>query len=138
MVNQVLNLIGPFIDMMWLGRLGPTSVAGVGIASSVVTLMNAVTNGLIKGQRALVARYTGADDYEAANHVNKQAFIIMITFSIFMAAIGIFLAEKILALFGVEPDVVSEGAAYIRIQFIGMVTMSLRMFTDNSMQASGT
>jgi putative MATE family efflux protein len=54
-----------------------------------------------------------------------------------VAAIGIFLAEQILILFGVEPDVVSEGAAYLRINFVGMVTMTFRMMTEATMNASG-
>jgi putative MATE family efflux protein len=54
-----------------------------------------------------------------------------------MALIGIFLAEKILLLFGLEPDVVSEGAAYMRILFIGMIAMSFRTIAEGIMQASG-
>jgi len=54
-----------------------------------------------------------------------------------MAAIGIFLAEPILTLFGVEADVVAEGAAYMRIQLAGSVTMFLAMIAQFVMQASG-
>jgi putative MATE family efflux protein len=54
-----------------------------------------------------------------------------------MAIIGIFFAEQILAVFGVDPDVVTQGAPYLRIQFVGMVAMGLVMMTGSTMQASG-
>ncbi|MFC1943741.1 MATE family efflux transporter, partial [Chloroflexota bacterium] len=38
---------------------------------------------------------------------------------------------------GVEADVVTEGAAYLRIQLVGMVTMSFQMMAQAVMQASG-
>ena len=40
-MNYILNIIGPFVDMLWIGKLGAASVAGVGIAGIVVFLANA-------------------------------------------------------------------------------------------------
>jgi putative MATE family efflux protein len=123
--------------MIWVSRLGAASVAGVGIAGIAVTLMNSARSAFTSGQRALIARFFGAGDREGANNANRQAFVLSIGFAIVVAAIGIFFTEPILRVFGVEPDVVRQGAAYMRINFIGMVGMSLRMFTEGSMQASG-
>jgi putative MATE family efflux protein len=136
-VGQTINTIAPFIDMIWVSRLGAASVAGVGIAGIAVTLMNSARSAFTSGQRALIARFFGAGDREGANNANRQAFVLSIGFAIVVAAIGIFFTEPILRVFGVEPDVVRQGAAYMRINFIGMVGMSLRMFTEGSMQASG-
>jgi Na+-driven multidrug efflux pump len=54
-----------------------------------------------------------------------------------MALVGIFLADSILVLLGVSTDVVAEGAAYLRIQFTGIVTMSALQVSQSIMQASG-
>jgi putative MATE family efflux protein len=93
--------------------------------------------GLAMGMRAIIARFIGAGDASSANHVARQGFAISGIFSIVMAVIGIFLAEKILILFGLEADVVAEGAAYMRILFAGSVAMSFRMMAEGIMQASG-
>jgi putative MATE family efflux protein len=137
MVGSTLNMLGPVIDMVWVGKLGSAAVAGVGVSGMTVMAVNSILQGLFTGLRAMVARFVGAGDNERANHVVQQAFVVAAAFSIIMAVIGIALSERILLLFGVEPDVVAEGAAYMRIQFVGMVTMSLRMVTEASMQASG-
>ncbi len=130
-------MIGPTIDMIWVGKLGTASIAGVGIAGMAVMVVNSLRMGLNTGTRAMIARFVGAGDAEGANHIAQQALVISAAFSTFMAAIGIFLAEPILMMLGVEADVVTEGAAYMRILFIGSVAMSFRMMSEGIMQASG-
>ena len=136
-VGSTLNTLGPTIDMIWVGKLGSAAIAGVGVSGMIVMLMNSARMGLQTGTRALVARFVGAGDAEGANHVAQQAFVISAAFSVAMAVIGILLAETILRAFGVEPEVVREGSAYMRIMFVGAVAMSFRMMAEGIMQASG-
>jgi len=49
---------------------------------------------------------------------------------------GFLSAEPILSLFGLKPDVVVEGAAYLRMQFVGSVAMSFWVITENIMYTS--
>jgi putative MATE family efflux protein len=137
MIGGVLNMLGPTVDMIWVGKLGSASIAGVGISGMAVMVINSLRMGLSTGTRAMIARFVGAGDFEGANHVAQQAFIISAAFSTFMAVIGLFLAEPILLVFGVEADVVAEGAAYMRIMFVGSIAMSFRMMSEAVMQASG-
>ncbi|MFC1900073.1 MATE family efflux transporter [Chloroflexota bacterium] len=137
LISQSLSMMGPTIDMIWIGRLGAASVAGVGISGMIVIVANSLTMGLFTGLRAMIARSFGAGDRESANHALQQSFVLGAVFSVMTALIGLFLAEQILMVFGVAPDVVTEGAAYMRIQLVGMVTMSLLRITESSMQASG-
>jgi putative MATE family efflux protein len=136
-VGNSLNMVGPTVDMIWVGRLGSASIAGVGVAGIAVMLVQSALMGLFMGLRAMVARFVGAGDEKSANHVAQQAVVIGAASSVILAIIGIFFAEGILTLVGVAPDVIALGAAYLRIQFIGMVAMSFRMMTDGVMQASG-
>lgn len=136
-INQSLNMIGPTIDMIWVGKLGSASIAGVGIAGSAVMLLMAAMMGLAQGTRAIVARYVGRRDAEGANHVAMQGFIISAAYSIVMVSIGIFFSEAILTIMGVEADVVTEGASYMRIMFIGAIARSFRMMGEGVMQSSG-
>jgi len=136
-ISNSLNMLGPTIDMVWVGKLGAASIAGVGVAGIAVMLIMSAIMGLMMGMRAMIARFVGAGDVEGANHVAQQGFAISATFAILMAVVGIFFAEPIMRLFGLEPDVVSEGVAYMRIIFVGAAAMSFRMMTEGVMQASG-
>ncbi|MFC2015126.1 MATE family efflux transporter [Chloroflexota bacterium] len=136
-VGNSLNLLGPVIDMIWIGKLGAAAIAGVGVSSMAVMVINSARMGLTQGTRALIARFIGAGDTEGANHVSQQALVVSAAYVVVMALIGVFLAEPIMMLFGLEADVVAEGAAYMRIMFIGTIAMSFRMMAQSVMQASG-
>ena len=137
-LTQSITTLGPTFDMIWVGRLerGAAAIAGVGIAGMVVQVVGAARMGLQTGTRAIVARSIGAGNEQEANHVAQQYFLISIAFGILMAALGFF-SRQILLLLGLESDVVTQGAAYLRIQLFGMVTMSFQMMSQSLMQASG-
>ncbi len=130
-------MLGPTIDMIWVGKLGAAAIAGVGVSGMIVQLVNSLTMGLYQGLRAMVARYIGAGNPEEANHIAQQAMVISLAYSITMALIGHFFAESIMRVMGVGPEIVALGGSYLRINFIGMVTMSFRNMTESMMQASG-
>jgi putative MATE family efflux protein len=136
-VGGSLNMLGPTIDMIWVGKLGAAAIAAVGVSGMIVQLANSLTMGLYQGLRAMVARFIGAGDIEGANHIARQAVVISLAYSLVMAAIGHFYARSIMRLIGVGGDVVALGAPYLSINFIGMVTMSFRNMTESIMQASG-
>jgi putative MATE family efflux protein len=136
-VANSLNVLGPTVDMIWVGRLGAEDIAAVGVAGMVVMLANALLMGLFTGLRSMIARYIGAHDPEGAIHVARQALIISTATSVLLAIIGIFMAESMLKLLGLDSELIILGAPYLRIQFIGMVAMSFRMMSDGTMQASG-
>jgi putative MATE family efflux protein len=136
-ITNSFMMLGPTIDMVWVGRLGSASIAGVGVSGMAVQLVGGAMMGLAMGMRAVVSRSIGAGDVKGAVHAARQGFTLSASFAVVMALIGIFLAEKILLLFGLEPDVVSEGAVYMRILFVGMIAMSFRTIAEGIMQASG-
>ena len=130
-------MLGPTIDMIWVGKLGSASMAAVGVAGIAVQLMMGAMMGLMMGMRAMVARFIGAHDVRGANHVAQQTVVVSVAFSVTMAVVGMFLAESILGIFGLEAAVIAEGAAYLRILFIGVAAMAFRMMAEGVMQASG-
>ncbi len=136
-INESLWVVGMTVDMIWVGKLGAASIAGVGVAGMLVWLLMSARWGLSVGTRAMIARFVGAGDAEGANHVARQAFVISGIYAIIVTSIGLFLAEPILILFGLEADVVAEGSAYMRIMFVGSAAMSFRVMAEGIMQASG-
>lgn len=136
-ISTVIMMLGPIIDMVWVGSLGTAAIAGVGVAGMAVMVINSARMGLNTGAVAVLARAIGAGDEEEAIHAAQQAFVVSAIFSTIMALIGIFLSSPILVFLGVEPEVVTEGTAYMRILFVGSVAMSFGMMAHGVMQASG-
>ena len=130
-------VVGWTVDMIWVGKLGAASVAGVGVSGIIVMVTMSTNRGFIVGARAMVARFVGAGDVVGANHAARQALVISATYSVVIAAIGVLLAESLLILMGLEADVIAEGAVYMRIMFIGWITMSFWIMAEAVIQASG-
>jgi putative MATE family efflux protein len=136
-INDSLWVVGSVVDMIWVGRLGSASIAGVGVAGIVVMILMSARMGLNTGARALISRFMGAGDTAGAVHTAQQAFVVAAAYASIMALIGIIFADEILALLGLQPDVIKEGAAYMRIQFAAAAAMGFWMMAEGIMLASG-
>lgn len=134
---EAIFMAGQIVDMIWVGRLGPASIAGVGLANFFYMILSAMDIGLIMGVRAMVARHVGAGDMRGASNVAGQAIVLGAIWGIIVAVIGLPLIGPIFTLFGAEPDVTSEGVAYIRILFAGWISAGVLVMGLYSIQASG-
>ena len=123
--------------MIWVGKLGSASVAGVGVAGMLVQLLDSLKMGLDMGTRAMIARLVGTGDSRGANHVALQGYVITIGFAAIVGTLGVIFAGPILRMMGLTPEVVAQGAPYLRIQFVGILTMGLVRQNEGTMQASG-
>jgi putative MATE family efflux protein len=128
------NLI---LEMIWVGRLGAASIAGVGVAGFVVLLVVSVKSGLGAGERAMVARFIGGGDITGANHVAGQSFVIAGAYGVIITLVGLFFTRPLFGLFGLEADAVAEGAVYLQIILVGWLTEAFWMTSFSVMQASG-
>ena len=136
-VESLLNTADQLMDLVWAGRLGARSIAGLGVAQTYVQIGMTGRMGFDMAMRAMIARAVGAGDIERANHIALQAFTLSGLFSVLMALIGVLFTEPLLRLLGVPNDVVAAGAEYMRINFVGSGTNAFRMMTGAALQASG-
>jgi putative MATE family efflux protein len=136
-INRGLTTLRPIVDTIVVGRLGPASLAGVGVGAMIVMFMQSMMWGLVVGLRAMVARLVGAGDKEAANHAAQQGYVISIILAIILAAIGSSFARDMLLLLGVETDVAALAVPYIQILFVTAVLMLVRYTNEAIMEAAG-
>jgi Na+-driven multidrug efflux pump len=69
MISQTLTVLGPTVDMIWVGKLGAAPIAGVGVSGMVVMAVNSIMMGLYTGLRAMIARFIGSGDMDGANNI---------------------------------------------------------------------
>ncbi len=134
---ETLYVISQIVDMIWVGKLGPSAIAGVGIANIVLQLIMSMDFGLIIGVRALITRHVGANDITGANRIAGQGFVLSFIWGAVITTAGMILAEPIMILFGVESGVVAEGAAYLQIVFAGWISVEILVMGLYIFQSSG-
>ena len=137
--ESVLNIGDQMVDLIWAGRLpgGFRAIASLGIAQSFTQFSRTARQGLDTSMQAMISRAVGAGNIRLANHVALQGFTLNGAYSLLMVIIGIFLTDVLLRMIGASEEIQSQTAMYMRIQFLGMATMSFRMNVGMVLQASG-
>ena len=137
--ESILNIADQAVDLVWAGRLpgGFRSIAALGVAQSFIQFSRTTRQGLDMSMQAMISRAVGSGNIRLASHVALQAFSLNAVYSVLMIIIGIFLTDVLLRVIGTSEAVRSETAMYMRIQFVGMATMSFRMMSGSALQASG-
>jgi putative MATE family efflux protein len=100
------------LDVFFVGRLGPSAVAAVGLTEAMVVIVFAVAMGLSLSTTAMVARRIGEKDPEAASQTAVQAITLGLLVAIPTGVIGIVYARELLGLMGAPAEVAREGSVY--------------------------
>ncbi|MET0556987.1 MAG: MATE family efflux transporter [Vicinamibacteria bacterium] len=100
------------LDVFFVGRLGPSAVAAVGLTEAMVVLVFAVAMGLSLSTTAMVARRIGEKDEEAAAQTAVQAIALGLLVAVPTGVVGVVYAPELLGLMGAPPEVAREGAVY--------------------------
>lgn len=126
------------VDMIFVGKLGPASIAAVGMSGDLLRLIGVFSLGISTGSGILVAQYLGARNYAQAGHVAMQAILLAIFAAIGVGVIGYPLSEFGLRSLRIkDPEVIRLGTTYMHIILVGISTMFLSMTLGSIFRAGG-
>jgi putative MATE family efflux protein len=89
LVSMIFQTLYVLVDLYWVGRLGTTAVAAVGISGNLTFIVLAATQMLGVGTTTLVAHATGRRDQTQATVVFNQAQVLSIVVGIAFLAIAL-------------------------------------------------
>ncbi len=126
-VEQVLSTLVHSADTAMVGSLGAVATASVSISGTPMMLINGVVMSFGMGFTALIARMVGAQNYERANSLVRQALTTVMMLGIPMSFICYFLSDDIPRWMGAAPDVLELATGYNKIMAYGMIFRTLTM-----------
>jgi putative MATE family efflux protein len=132
-----LESVFAVVDMFFVGRLGPSAIATVGLTEAVVTLIYSVAIGLSAAATAMVARRIGEKDHDGANTAAIQSIIISIAVTIVISILGAIYAPSILRLMGASEEVIREGQSFSRIMYGGSLVIVLLFLINGIYRGAG-
>ena len=100
------------VDIYFVGKLGPSAVATVGLTETYLFLLYSIAMGLAMAVTAVIARRVGEKKKEEAGHAAVQSIILALLSSIPFAIAGIFFARELLALMGGDNWALEQGYRY--------------------------
>ena len=102
-----------FVDTLFVGRLGPTSLAGLALGSTVFFTVYNVLMAVLLAVAPLVAHATGAGRGREPGLVAGQALILAVLLAVPGAALFLN-AQPLLTLLGLPQSAIEPAAAYLR------------------------
>lgn len=119
-LTMSLEAVVGLVDMIMVGRLGPTPVAGVGVAMQILFAVHTVMFAVGTGTIALIARRIGAGEIDIASRILGQSILVVLVLVVAVVGPVAYFAPQILAAFNVEDEVVAVGVPFLRVLMIGL------------------
>ncbi len=118
-------------DIFFVGKLGASAVATVGLTETFLFLLYAIAMGLAMAVTAIIARRTGEKNTAGAGLSAAQAIYLAMIASLPFALAGIFFAKELLTLMGADPWVIQNGYRYTQWMLGGNAVIML-LFVINA------
>ncbi len=130
-LELVMESTFAIIDIYFVGKLGPSAVATVGLTETYLFLLYSISMGLATAVTAIIARRIGEKKKEEAGMAAIQSIFLALLASIPFALAGIFYAKELLALMGADAWVIEHGYRYAQWMLGGNVIIML-LFVINA------
>ncbi len=136
-LEMVMESVFAIVDIYFVSKLGPDSVATVGLTESVITLVYAIASGLSMATTSIVARRIGEKERDKAGRAAFQSIITGIFASIVISIPGIIFAPDILRIMGANDSIVKELSSYTSIMMYGNIVIMLLFIMNAVLRSSG-
>lgn len=126
------------VDSIVVGNyIGSKALAAVGASNPIINLLVGFFMGIATGAGVVISRYFGAQNKEDLTKSVQTAIIITFLSGIVMTFIGIFATPLILKLVGTPLDVMDGSVLYLRIYFIGIISVMIYNMGAGILRAIG-
>ncbi|MDR0324919.1 MAG: MATE family efflux transporter [Oscillospiraceae bacterium] len=134
----LLGQLTSMVDLMMVGSLGAWAIAGVGLSVQPKFLLMAMFIALNTGTTALVSRFKGMDDREAARRVLRQAVLLKLAAGVAFAVVGYIFSPWLIAFMGPEDDLAYQaGVTYLQIQMLGFPVLAVTGAATAALRGAG-
>ena len=130
-LELVMESTFALVDIYFVGKLGSSAVATVGLTETYLFLLYSIAMGLAMAVTAIIARRIGEKNRDVAGKSAIQAVFLGFLCSIPFALAGIFFSRELLALMGADPWVLEEGYHYTQWMLGGNLVIVL-LFVINA------
>jgi putative MATE family efflux protein len=136
-LEMLMESVFAVVDIFFVGRLGASAVATVGLTESLMVIVYALAIGLSIGAAATVARRIGEKDPEQAALTAVQAIILGLVVAALLGVIGVAFGPQLLAMMGADADVLAIGSTFPRVMVGGSGTVLLLFLINAVFRGAG-
>lgn len=123
-VQNLLISSFALVDTLMVGQLGDVPLSAIGMATQWAWFLNICQFGFCSGATLFYAQYWGVRDEKGIHRVFGTAMTAVMLLSVVFTCICVFAPEGAMMLFNRTPEVVAQGAAYLRIAGLSYVAQT--------------
>jgi putative MATE family efflux protein len=130
-LELVMESVFAVVDIYFVGKLGASAIATVGLTETYLFILYSVAMGLALAVTAIIARRTGEKNTKDSGTAAFQSIIIGLIASIPLMIGGIFFSKELLGLMGADAWSIDVGYKYTQYMLGGNVVIVL-LFVINA------
>lgn len=134
-LQNLINVAVTSADVIMLVRVGETSLSGVSQAGQVQFIMTLIFFGLTSGAAVLTAQYWGKEDTRTIEKVMGIALRFSLIIGLLFTLLALLFPAPIMSIFTPDPQVIAEGAKYLRIVSVTYLMSSITLIYLNIMRS---
>jgi MATE family, multidrug efflux pump len=124
-IQQLALSLLNVIDVLMIGQLGETAVAGVGLANQIFFLLNLLLFGIVSGSAIFTAQFWGRRDLASIRQVMGIGLLLSVAGSLAFTAIAVLVPQVALGFYSNDPAVIAQGSAYLRVVGLSYVVTAI-------------
>ena len=137
MVTTLISSVYNLADTFFVGQIGTSATAAVGVVFSISMILNALGFWVGTGGSNLVSRMLGAKQQQEADRTASTAFFLSFLFGLIVAVVGISAGAPLMRLLGATDTNLPYAVAYGRYIFIGAPFSASSLALSQCIRAEG-
>ncbi len=132
--QQLYNIVDSVVVGNYVGR---DALAAISSTGSLIFLLVGFFGGIFMGAGVVISKYFGANKKESVQKAIHTSIAFAIISGIILTIVGTLLTPQILRLMGTPDSVFSNATLYVRIYFMGILSVVLYNTSSGIFQAVG-
>ena len=126
-----------WIPLLWGNYIGAQALAAVGSSAPVINLLVSFFMGLAVGAGVIISRYFGARKKEELHIAVHTSLALTFAAGLVMTLIGVLISPYVLQWVGTTSDVMESSVLYLRIYFLGILSVMVYNMGSGILRAVG-
>ncbi len=136
-IQFLITNLSYFLDLMMVGQLNETSIAGMGLANQIYFLVDLLLFGTSSGSAILSAHYWGQEDVHGVKRTLAACFLFASAGALLFSVAGLICPDLIIRIYSGDPAVIQAGSIYLRTIALAFIPMAITGSLAYSLRSTG-
>jgi len=137
---QIINMLYNIVDRIYIGHMpevGALALTGLGVTYPLIIAISAFSALIFMGGTPRASIKMGEGDYEGAEKIMGNSFILLVIISIILTVLGLIFDRQLLMLFGASENTIEYAYNYMQIYLLGTIFVQLTLGMNSFITAQG-